>query len=213
MLCSTADAVSCSSCPILFKVLTLNVAICIVCLHFSNFCCSWFFKYWCQGSNLSRTRPFFTCMKSNTVFTCGLSVDHGYLLMAVFILIQAKAGWPARTYIQQLCEDTGCSPEDLPEAMKDREEWQERVRDIRDGSTTWWWWYIYIYIYINFFMYNAINHWSTVKSRPKTIKINIIHKITFQLVLFNKLLFVLFGGGDIFLRLRPRLKMKVLKYK
>ena len=39
MLCSTADAVSSDSCPILFKVLTLNVAICIVCLHFSNFCC------------------------------------------------------------------------------------------------------------------------------------------------------------------------------
>ena len=34
---------------------------------------------------------------------------------------QAKAGRPARTYIQQLCEDTGCSPEDLPEAMNDRE--------------------------------------------------------------------------------------------
>ena len=30
---------------------------------------------------------------------------------------QAKAGRPARTYIQQQCEDTGCSPEDLPEAM------------------------------------------------------------------------------------------------
>ena len=29
-----------------------------------------------------------------------------------------KAGRPVRTYIQQLCEDTGCSPEDLPEAMK-----------------------------------------------------------------------------------------------
>ena len=28
---------------------------------------------------------------------------------------QAKAGRPARTYIQQLCEDTGCNPEDLPE--------------------------------------------------------------------------------------------------
>ena len=26
----------------------------------------------------------------------------------------AKAGRPARTYIQKLCEDTGCSPEDLP---------------------------------------------------------------------------------------------------
>ena len=32
---------------------------------------------------------------------------------------RAKAGRPARTYIQQLCEDTGCSPEDLPEAMND----------------------------------------------------------------------------------------------
>ena len=31
-----------------------------------------------------------------------------------------KAGRPARTYIQQLCEDTGCSPEDLPEAMNVR---------------------------------------------------------------------------------------------
>ena len=29
----------------------------------------------------------------------------------------AKAGWPARTYIQQLCPDKGCSPGDLPEAM------------------------------------------------------------------------------------------------
>ena len=27
---------------------------------------------------------------------------------------QAKAGRPARTYIQQLCADTGCSLEDLP---------------------------------------------------------------------------------------------------
>ena len=33
---------------------------------------------------------------------------------------RAKTGRPARTYIQQLCEDTGCSPEDLPEAMNDR---------------------------------------------------------------------------------------------
>ena len=53
---------------------------------------------------------------------------------------RAKAGRPARTYIQQLCEDTGCSPEDLPEAMNDREKWRERVRDIRAIGTTWWWW-------------------------------------------------------------------------
>ena len=36
ILCSTADAVSTSSWPILFRVLTLNVAICIVRLHFSS---------------------------------------------------------------------------------------------------------------------------------------------------------------------------------
>ena len=47
-----------------------------------------------------------------------------------------KAGRPARTYMQQLCEDTGCSPEDLPEAMNDREKWRERVRDIRASGTT-----------------------------------------------------------------------------
>ena len=55
---------------------------------------------------------------------------------------RAKAGRPARTYIQQLCEVTGCCPEDLPRAMNDREEWRERVRDIRAASTIWWWWYI-----------------------------------------------------------------------
>ena len=54
---------------------------------------------------------------------------------------RAKAGRPARTYIQQLCEDTGCCPEDLPEAMKVREKWREKVRDIRATSTTWWWWW------------------------------------------------------------------------
>ena len=49
---------------------------------------------------------------------------------------RAKAGRPARTYIQQLCEDTGCSPGDLPEATNDRERWRERVRDIcADGAT------------------------------------------------------------------------------
>ena len=58
---------------------------------------------------------------------------------------RAKAGRPARTYIQQLCEDTGCCPEDLPEAMNYREKWRERVRDIRATSTTWWWWWWWWY--------------------------------------------------------------------
>ena len=36
---------------------------------------------------------------------------------------QAKAGQPTRTYIQQLCADTGYSLEDLLEAMDDRDGW------------------------------------------------------------------------------------------
>ena len=44
------------------------------------------------------------------------------------------ANWPARTYIQQLCGDTGCSLEDLPGAMY----------EISAGSSTWWWWWFYL---------------------------------------------------------------------
>ena len=61
---------------------------------------------------------------------------------------RAKAGWPARTYMQQLCADTGCSPEDLPEAMDHREAWRERVKDIRVDGVTWWWWY-FSYIHVS----------------------------------------------------------------
>ena len=69
---------------------------------------------------------------------------------------QVKAEWPARTYIQQDCEDTGCSPEDLPEAMNSREEWRDRVRDIRAGGMTRWWWYIYILT--QFYLVNKIGY-------------------------------------------------------
>ena len=55
------------------------------------------------------------------------------------VLLWTPHIWPSkrRTYIQQLCEDTGCNPEDLPEAMNDREKWRERVKDIRARGTTW----------------------------------------------------------------------------
>ena len=66
---------------------------------------------------------------------------------------RTKAGRPARTYIQQLCEDTGCSPEDLPEAINDKEKWRERIRDIRASGTTWrWWWCIYLSTYLSIYL-------------------------------------------------------------
>ena len=66
----------------------------------------------------------------------GISTFVGYLTPWTPTHGRAKAGRPARTYIQQLCEDMGCCPEDLPRAMNDREEWRERVRDIRATSAT-----------------------------------------------------------------------------
>ena len=69
---------------------------------------------------------------------------------------QAKAGRPVRTYIQQLCADTGCSLEDLPGTMDDRDGLHERVRDFRAGGATWWWWWWW-YCFKSLFLLNN-NH-------------------------------------------------------
>ena len=82
-----------------------------------------------------RTRHAGHCWRSKDELICDVLLwtpTHGC----------ASVGRPARTYIQQLCEDTGCNPEDLPEAMNDREKWRETVRDIRAGGATWWWWWL-----------------------------------------------------------------------
>ena len=50
---------------------------------------------------------------------------------------RARVGWLARTYLQQLCTDTGCSMENLPRAMDDRNEWRKRVREICASGTPW----------------------------------------------------------------------------
>ena len=55
-----------------------------------------------------------------------------------------KVGRPARTYIQQLCENTRCRPEDLPGAMNDGEKCRERVWDNRADGTTRWWWIMFV---------------------------------------------------------------------
>ena len=63
---------------------------------------------------------------------------------------RAKAGRPARTYRQQLCVDTGCSLEDVPEVMDDREGLQESVREIRAGGATW---FVIVLIILFIFIY------------------------------------------------------------
>ena len=64
---------------------------------------------------------------------------------------RANAGRPARTNIQQLCAYTDCSPEDLPEAINDRE-W----RVAREGYRCWWhdkMMIMMIYIYNDAYIY------------------------------------------------------------
>ena len=64
---------------------------------------------------------------------------------------RTSVGQPTRTYIQQLCTDTGCSLEDLPEGMMigTNSEWErerERVREICASSVIWWWRFIALYL-------------------------------------------------------------------
>ena len=93
--------------------------------------------------NLPPIRKTIPVRRTRHAGHCWISRDEliSHVLLWTPTYGRAKAGRPARTYIQQLCEDRGCCPEDLPEAMNDREKWREMVRDIRATSMTWWWWW------------------------------------------------------------------------
>ena len=63
-----------------------------------------------KAIKVRRTRHAGHCWRSKDEFICDVLLwtpSNG----------RAKAGRSARTYIQQFCADTGCIPEDLPEAM------------------------------------------------------------------------------------------------
>ena len=52
-----------------------------------------------------------------------------------------SVGQPAKTYIHQLCADTGYCLVDFPSVIAERNEWRERVKGICAVSTPWWrWW-------------------------------------------------------------------------
>ena len=78
---------------------------------------------------------------------------HGWRIRDEFLWTsshrQAKAGWPAKSYKQQLCVDTECSLEVLLGAMDHRDGWWERVKKICPGGAIWWWLnYHRVYIYM-----------------------------------------------------------------
>ena len=73
--------------------------------------------------SFNKERVFFSERQSPNFICKGYSINKiSDVLLWTPTHGRAKAGRPARTYIQQLCEDTGCCPEDLPRAMNDREE-------------------------------------------------------------------------------------------
>lgn len=47
-----------------------------------------------------------------------------------------RRGRPTKTYIDQIADDAGCLPEDLPNLMSDREQWKARVKRVRDINST-----------------------------------------------------------------------------
>ena len=114
-----------------------------------------------------RTRHSGHCWRSRVELICDV-------FLWTPSLGREKAGWPARTYIQQLCEYMWCSPEDLPEAMNDWEEWRDRVRDIRaDGTPRWWWWWIY---FNTLFFIKMPSH----KFNPTNTELELVLKKGFQ---------------------------------
>ena len=86
-------------------------------------------------NNAAAVRPFTThhetiqVRRTRCAGHCWRSKDEliGDKLMRTPSHGQAKAGRLVRIYIQQLCVDTGCSLEDQPEAMDDREGWWKWV--------------------------------------------------------------------------------------
>ena len=91
ILCTTADAVSSGSWPILFRVQKLNVAICIVCLHFSRFFLSLssvadFLNTDARAATSAGRSPFLPARRAMR-FMYVVWVWVSYLSMAVFILI------------------------------------------------------------------------------------------------------------------------------
>ena len=88
----------------------------------------------------------------------------------------ASVGWPTRTYIQQFCEDIGCTLEDILGATDDRDKWRERVRKICVNLMM-----IYIYIYILAVPGHALL-WLSLFKWEKKKKMHVSHMFNFPIL-------------------------------
>ena len=90
---------------------------------FSSLARSWYLSFFALSFSLT-----LVIRNGKVHYSAGSLFIYIYIYMCVCVCVCVC--------IQQLCVDTGCSPEDLSEAMVDREEWREKIRDIcADVST------------------------------------------------------------------------------
>ena len=105
------------------SVVSISASVCV--LHSINITFDIFFEEAAIPEGISRVTTGYEVLRIKILELAQLVTYSGG---------RAKAQRPARTYIQQLCADTGCSLKDLLEAMDDREGWWERVREICTGG-------------------------------------------------------------------------------
>ena len=82
--------------------------------------------------------------------------SRGELISGPLHMAERKQGNQLEPTYSSSVRIRGCSPEDLPEVMNDRESWRKKVKDIRADDTMWWWgWWWFQYRIKN--IYKLIN--------------------------------------------------------
>ena len=79
-----------------------------------------------------------------------LLVNKDHIISDIFLWTSTcgytSIGWPAKTYIHQLCPNNWCHPEELIRSMFKWDGRGKTVNRILDVSTTWlwlWWWFFW----------------------------------------------------------------------
>ena len=78
-------------------------------------------KSWKQHST-KQNLPFHKPSNKNMLSTIG-EVKSNSWVTYYYELLHTSVGWQAKTYIHQLCTDTGCHLEDLKKVMTNKDEW------------------------------------------------------------------------------------------
>ena len=92
----------------------------------------WYFLWASSGNriiqNSSCMATYFPSLKPSK--TCWRSKEEFISDALQWTCEHPCVGWPAKSYIHQLCADTECHLEDLPRVMADRDGWQNSQQNL-----------------------------------------------------------------------------------